>query len=85
MKTLITLIAIFTTSALQAGWFSSDTDKVQQQLQQTQAQLVTQQASTGNWQLAAGILAVSCILLFLIGTAIGSKARRNGKQPDSGE
>ena len=58
---------------------------LQQQLQQTQAQLVTQQVSTGNWQLAAGILAVGCIGLFFIGAMLGSRTRRNGKRTETGE
>jgi hypothetical protein len=53
---------------------------LQQQLQQAQDQLVKQQSSTGNWQIVAGIFAVGCILLFIIGTAIGSKARREAKR-----
>ena len=57
----------------------------QQQLQQAQAQLVQQQTSTGNWQLAAGVLAVSCILLFFIGAMLGSRTRKNAKRTDLGE
>ena len=57
----------------------------QQQLQQAQQQLVQQQTSTGNWQLVAGVLAVGCILLFVVGAMLGSKTRRHGKQSDHGE
>src|SRR2546426_779650 len=48
----------------------------QQQLQQAQTQLVKQQASTGNWQIASGIFAVGSVVLFFVGTAFGSKARK---------
>jgi hypothetical protein len=57
----------------------------QQQLQQAQQQLMQQQAATGSWQLAAGILAVSCILLFFIGAMLGSKTRKNAKRTNPGE
>ena len=57
----------------------------QQQLQQAHDQLIQQQASTGHWQLAAAILAVSCILLFFIGAMLGSRTRRNAKQTDTVE
>ena len=53
---------------------------VQQQLQQAQAQLVNQQTSTGNWQIIAGLFAIGCIVLFVTGTAIGSKARKEAKR-----
>ena len=83
MKKLITTLALFTTPALHAGWFSSD--NAQQQLQQAQAQLMQQQASTGTWQLAAGVLAVGCILLFIIGAMLGSRTRRNAKRTQTDE
>ena len=57
----------------------------QQQLQQAQAQLVQQQTSTGNWQITAGVFAIGCIVLFVVGTAIGSRTRKNAKRTDSGE
>lgn len=89
-KIIITIMLLIHTA--QAGWFSSDSDKIQQQLQQvqqhlqqTQEQLNRQQASTGTWQVATSSLAVSCILLFVIGAMLGSRTRRNGKQPDPSE
>ena len=87
MKRLITSLTLLTSSALLAGCFrGGGSDQTQQQqLQQVQADLVRQQAATGNWQLAAGILAIACILLFLIGAMLGSRTRRNGKRTDPGE
>ena len=88
MKTLIiTPLTLLTTSALLAGCYGGGgSDQTpQQQLQQAQTQLMQQQASTGSWQLAAAILAVSCILLFIIGTILGSRTRRNAKHPDPSE
>ena len=86
MKRLITSLTLLTSSALLAGCFrGGGSDQTQQQLQQVQAKLVQQQAATGNWQLAPGILAIACILLFLIGAMLGSRTRRNGKRTDPGE
>ena len=70
---IITLLLLIHTA--HAGWFGHD-DQTQQQLQQAQAQLEQQRAKTGSVEIVAGIFAVGCIVLFIIGTAIGSKARR---------
>ena len=88
MKNLITTtLTLFTTSLLLAGCYGGGgSDQTsQQRLQQAQQQLMQQQASTSHWQLAAGILAVSCLLLFFTGTILGSRTRRNAKRPDSRE
>ena len=53
---------------------------LQEQFQQAQEQIGKLQASTGNWQIIAGIFAIGCILLFVVGTAIGSKARREARR-----
>ena len=85
MNKLIPTLTLLTTSALLAGCNGGGgSDQTpQQQLQQAQAQLMQQQASTGSWQLAAGILAVTCILLFFIGAMLGSRTRRNAKRTDT--
>ena len=88
MNKLITpLILLIAPFALLAGCYGGGgSDQTpQQQLQQAQAQLTQQQASTGNWQIIAGIFAIGCILLFFIGAMLGSRTRRNAKQPDSSE
>ena len=86
-KLIITPLTLLTTSAILAGCNGGggSDPTAQQQLQQAQAQLMQQQASTGSWQLAAGVLAITCILLFIIGTILGSRTRRNAKRPDSSE
>ena len=86
-KLIITPLTLLTTSALLAGCYGggSSDQTPQQQLQQAQAQLMQQQASTGSWQLAAGVLAVTCILLFFIGAMLGSRTRRNAKRHDTSE
>jgi hypothetical protein len=88
MKRLITTLTLFTSLALLAGCFGGgggSEPTQQQQLQQAQQQLIQQQTSTGNWQLAAGILAVGCILLFFIGAMLGSRTRKNAKRTEPGE
>ena len=68
---IITLLLLIQTA--QARWFGNDQT---QQLQQTQAQLEQQRSKTGAVEIVAGIFAIGCIVLFIIGTAIGSKARK---------
>lgn len=79
---IITLLLLIQTA--QAGWFGSD-EKIQQQLQATQAQLEQQRSRTGTVEVVAGIFAIGCIVLFIIGTAIGSKARREAKSESTAQ
>lgn len=79
--TLIVLACLLQGSAgVHAGWFGS-TEKerrieIEQQLQQ-------QRRETGGWQIVTGVLAVGCVVLLTIGTAIGSKIRRHENNRDT--
>jgi outer membrane biogenesis lipoprotein LolB len=87
MKRLTITLTLLSALALLAGCHDGggSDPTAQQQLQQAQQHLMQQQTATGNWQLAAGILAVSCILLFLIGAMLGSRTRRNRNDTNSHE
>ncbi len=79
MKKLITLIIaciVLSTASVHAGWFGGNE---QQRLQETQRQLDSQRRETGGWQVVAGLFAIGSVLLFTIGTAIGSHVRRHEK------
>jgi hypothetical protein len=67
------LLALVMGGSSFAGWFDN---KDQQRLQQTEQQLEQQREITGGWQIIAGALAIGAVVLFVVGTAIGSKARK---------
>lgn len=83
MKTaFITPIILFILLAaacpkVQAGWFNNNEAEklLQQELVQSKELLLQQRKATDQWEIIAGTLAVACILLFVIGTAIGAKTR----------
>lgn len=48
---------------------------------QLETQVSEQHKITDRWQLAAGIVGILCVLLFVTGTALGAEARKtHGKQ-----
>ena len=57
-----------------AAWFD---DPEQQRIKQLQIDLDEQRQATGGWQIASGLLAIGMVVVFTIGTALGSKARRH--------
>ena len=60
-----------------AGFFGSD----EQLMRQYQQIIESERQSTGDWQIIAGALCIGGVILFTIGTALGSKTRRdNGKR-----
>ena len=73
---IITCIVLSTTASVHAGWFDKEEQK---RFQEVQKQLDAQRKSTGSWQVVAGLFAISSVLLFTIGTAIGSRVRRHEK------
>jgi hypothetical protein len=74
--TLFLLLLAAASPKAQAGWFNNETEKeLQRELVQTEEQLLQQRKATDQWEIIAGTLGVGCILLFVIGTAIGAKTR----------
>ena len=79
MKTLIitsTALALITTTA-HAGWFGPSDQEIN-----LQNQLAQQHTNTF---IIAGVLALCVIIAFITGTILGSRTRKNAKQPDSSE
>ena len=70
---LIIALMLSACAPVHAGWLSG-TDEPNR-LAETESQLQSQRSSTDQWQLVAGIFGVGCVLLFVIGTALGSKTR----------
>ena len=70
---IIVLTSIVTTS--NAGWFNDDN----QQINKLEEQVQEQQHSTGDWQTIAFVLGTGCVVLLVVGAAIGSKARKDAK------
>jgi heme/copper-type cytochrome/quinol oxidase subunit 2 len=79
MRKLITAsiaLALITTTA-QAGWFGPSDQEINLQNQLSQQHT--------NTLIIAGILILCVIVAFIVGTILGSRTRRNAKQPDSSE
>jgi hypothetical protein len=79
------IILIVTTGVAHGGIFSKDAERekerrleAESRSQQLEQQLQKQRERTERWQTAAGSLAVGCVVLLSVGTAIGSKVRTDG-------
>ena len=82
MKSILTLICILlVTPVVNAGWFDDD----EQKLREVEHQLTVQRQATENWELASFSLGAACLLLFTVGTAIGSKARHDARTQQSAQ
>jgi nicotinamide riboside transporter PnuC len=78
MKLILTiLLLLFSPLRTHAGWF--DSKDQQQRIEQQDQQLADQRKSTGTWQIIAGAATIGAVILFTVGTAIGSTIRRHGK------
>ena len=73
---LITLLILMLAMHASAGWLNND----DQRIQDLNQQVITERQSTGSWQIVAGVLGIGAVVLFTIGTALGSKTRRDGKR-----
>lgn len=62
-------------SKVQGGWFDKGNDEQKQKLIQLESELQGQHKKIDQWELIAGTLGVACILLFVMGTAIGTRTR----------
>ena len=81
MKHLILIILLclpFTT--VNAGWFSKDPDpliEAKEKITSLETKLTAQSITLNRWQVTSGALCCSCLLLLIIGTALGSKTRHH--------
>ena len=74
----IIILVLLMAAQAYAGWFNHDDYK--DRWQQSEQQLVTERQSKGDWEIIAGVLAIGTVILFTVGTALGSKIRRDAKK-----
>lgn len=82
MKHLSILIIclLFCTSAVHAGWFSNTSETLaanREKIMLLENQLSAQYQYLSHWKLAAGLLLFGCVLLLIIGTALGAETRKH--------
>ena len=73
---LIFFCALLYAPFVDAGWFESKPDPTLQKLVQVEAQLRSQQVKADDATFIALLLGGGCLLLLVIGTALGSKTRK---------
>ena len=78
MKHFFTLLLalLLTMAPVHGGWF--DHEEKQRRIEAEQ-QLQQQRQATGQWQFAADMLGFTCVVLLVVGVAIGSKARKGAR------
>ena len=79
MKYLI-LILLLVSPAAHAHWFSKAPDPIpeyKEKIASLENQLSAQRSTTDHWQIASGSLGIGCVLLLVIGTALGAKTRHH--------
>lgn len=70
------LTSIVDTSNANEGWFMSDNHQHEQELQQ---QLQQQQHTNSGLEVVILVLSVGCVVVLVLGTAIGSRGRKDAK------
>ena len=73
---LIFFCAVLFAPFVDAGWFEVKPDPTQQKLEQVEAQLMSQQVKAEDATFIACLLGGACLLLLVIGTALGAKTRK---------
>jgi len=76
MKYILILVLLMAAQA-HAGLFDNG-----EQQRQYEQQIQNERQNTGGWMVVAGILGVGGIILFGVGTAIGSACRRKEVKKD---
>ena len=77
---IIFILLLFCSPAAHAGWFSKTPDPLPEYKEKITAlenQLSARNQTVNHWQIATGSLGVGCVLLFVIGTALGAQTRQN--------
>ena len=77
---LLFLILLCCSRSAHAGWFSSDPaplNEAKAKIASLENQFAAQVATVNRWQIAAGSLAVACVILLIIGAALGSSTRKH--------
>jgi hypothetical protein len=85
MKYFILIICVLLTSpAANAAWFSSTSDPIpeyKEKIASLETQLSAQALTLNRWQIATGSLGIACVVLLVIGTALGAQTRKNYDGP----
>jgi hypothetical protein len=76
---LLTVLMLMAEPA-SAGWFDNEEE---QRLREVAQELQEQRQATGSWQIVAGMFAVGAVILFTVGTALGSKVRRSIRKEEA--
>ena len=74
---LITTVILLAVTPAPAGWFD---DEEKQRLAEAQQQLDQERQRSGGLEIIVGVLALGAVTLLIIGTALGSKTRRDGQR-----
>jgi hypothetical protein len=77
---LLIICLLLCAPAANAGWFSkgpSELEMAQERILNLENQMSTQVIAINRWQIATGSLAVACVILLVIGTALGAKTRKH--------
>lgn len=77
---LILFILLCCASTTNASWFSkspSPLDEAKARITSLENQITVQASTRNRWQIATGSLAVACILLLIIGAALGAQTRKH--------
>ena len=80
IRLILLLCLAAATPKARAEWFDFGKEH-QQRLLKVQEELTVQRKDTDMWIAVAGALGVGCVLLLVIGTALGAKVRRHATKP----
>jgi hypothetical protein len=80
MKYIILILVLLMAAHAHAGWFHNSDD--QQRIKQYEQQLTSERHATGGFAFAAGVLAIAAVVLLNVGTALGSKLRRDAAKKE---
>ena len=76
IKLILLICLAAATPKAKADWFDFGKES-KQRLTQVEQELTVQRKNTDTWVAVAGALGVGCVLLLVIGTALGAKVRRH--------
>ncbi|RBP41454.1 hypothetical protein DES53_107286 [Roseimicrobium gellanilyticum] len=77
LKLIIVFLLTATIPPVHGGWFDKKEDPSQKRLVQVEQELTQQRKANDSLSVIIGILGIGCVLLLVIGTALGSKIRRH--------
>ena len=80
MKSLTLILIILATCAnLNAGWFTKD-DGTETRIRIYEQSAEQAKHETGVWQIIAVVSVIAGVIVFFVGTALGSKTKRDSHE-----